>query len=1418
MYAVARSPKAQQTAAPKENPAVAPTAEEATLEPTELRTLGIGVRVQRQAAATEGGPFGAIVEDDVEPGPGQVRRSEFLRTTGAAIEAAATSELAPTGRTAADCPYLTYYLRYYRDKPAAHIERMIERFAKPAATDSDSLQAAIVDRVRVAVRTWAATGRIDVPEGLPEGPPSAAPAIQGFGGPVAGNPHDIRRRIGAGDQLESSVRFRMEDAFGNDFSSVRIHRDEAAGRTATSLSAQAFTVGNDIAFAPGRYAPGTLRGDLLLAHELAHTLQQSGGPDGSRRSDVPGTASKAEQGRSVESDPAELAASRMAVAALTREGAVRGDAAPGAGISAASGSTVERPSARWSSGLALHRCVDEPTSQVAFEGVVAGSLLRVVVVQETKVFLQGMKKSFAVAFNPDPAVRGVAQAPGDQLIVTGRGFPNLTHVRFNVPMGEQRGTPRTTLHPATRTWPLQLMSPGRHDITAFVAVEPGKVVELTTSIDVGKADFEGESRKRATEDMKSTAADTVEQEMMKTILQRAQLRAKAVEAGLLSPVVSQAWTALSIAVVTRAGALQENRGVEGTGTGIEAAITSFQRSVATPPVRLVTALSVLRTRAFASSVERLRSAFMLVADAFDDWVLTQLEGKAGAKEFVAGLKYSTAAEGQLRRIQGDAVQPPVRIPAVFHPEAAYVRKELLVAPPISLGEILSIPLNLWVMNVGGNEWRLRDISNPDHLFQYKTTKPTRDEAIDDLVRKLAEDEEHWPNGRLYVLLPGRGVRPFVTDSDMDPKDWILMAVLIVTAAGILMASAGTAAPAVVSIGSYLLSASAVVGAGMAVADTVDAYERGQLTGKRLALNALQFVASVATAGTSVIAASAARAGALAALGTNARYILLTRVSASSDVLQLAVMSVDTVQQLVTLNTSGGKGEDAGVRAALAVGQLFAQGTLTIISARSAFDGDLNVHPPIELHQPTPGTLLIRNVGAATTDVAGSAGPRVLEDLLAPGGRGFGAGHAPLRDAYGRYRAKTRRSGVEPLEPLDWAKFQSNGRAASYLDATLPSGWRAARRAQYPGSRPHLIERPSASPPEGSIDPTTEQPWRYRRVALEDIRPEVDVDGDPWWTFPDLASNEVLILPSGTRVWRRPGSNTIVEEHPLSESVSSARSRTAGEATIPSAADMGPAHQAAGTERAHGAASPGLGFDSPYSIAHAPKAVNQTLERSGIELYLRSLRDNAPEGVTYLSTTLTTKSGLNLSERVYRIAAIKDGQMHPMFEFKIVVEGGLGNQSARFVADETSVFTGAEAFGAPSIKGRPADAPPKSVDVPRVLRRAVGSVVDAPAPGVTSAVDPIRERSQQMRQRLDDLIEARIRINQLDQAWMDAQDRLNNELRRAEGKLGTPSVDAATRAKLDELLKSMARRSGRSPQVVTPEFLDEHRRAIRALFP
>jgi hypothetical protein len=85
--------------------------------------------------------------------------------------------------------------------------------------------------------------------------------------------HDVLNS--SGKPLGSRERAFFEPAFGHDFSHIRIHTDERAAESARSVNALAYTVGRDIVFDTGRYAPCTKNGRKLLAHELTHTVQQS---------------------------------------------------------------------------------------------------------------------------------------------------------------------------------------------------------------------------------------------------------------------------------------------------------------------------------------------------------------------------------------------------------------------------------------------------------------------------------------------------------------------------------------------------------------------------------------------------------------------------------------------------------------------------------------------------------------------------------------------------------------------------------------------------------------------------------------------------------------------------------------------------------------------------------------------------------------------------------------------------------------------------------------------------------------------------------------------------------------------------------------------------------------------------------------
>jgi hypothetical protein len=88
----------------------------------------------------------------------------------------------------------------------------------------------------------------------------------------------IARTRGGGGFLGSGVRERIGGQLGDSLGDVRVHTDETADALARSVSARAFTTGNDVYFARGEYRPGSTDGERLLAHELSHVVQQRGAP------------------------------------------------------------------------------------------------------------------------------------------------------------------------------------------------------------------------------------------------------------------------------------------------------------------------------------------------------------------------------------------------------------------------------------------------------------------------------------------------------------------------------------------------------------------------------------------------------------------------------------------------------------------------------------------------------------------------------------------------------------------------------------------------------------------------------------------------------------------------------------------------------------------------------------------------------------------------------------------------------------------------------------------------------------------------------------------------------------------------------------------------------------------------------------
>ena len=233
-------------------------------------------------AVTNGDKPAALIADG-QPAAGQMEKSAFLAELRAAITAAANEELGPVWLVLG-CPYIERYFAKYADMSAAQVERTLRKYAPQAASaTSASVYIPIVTaRVRVGVREWVSTG--ELPPDVAAAAPGAVSAARDAAAPEQaarkpaepGSPMAFRAALGPGQSLDQSVATWAGDAYGESFADVRVHTGAIGHRLAAEHDAAAVTVGTDVVLASGAYQPGTLEGDALLAHELAHVAQQRG--------------------------------------------------------------------------------------------------------------------------------------------------------------------------------------------------------------------------------------------------------------------------------------------------------------------------------------------------------------------------------------------------------------------------------------------------------------------------------------------------------------------------------------------------------------------------------------------------------------------------------------------------------------------------------------------------------------------------------------------------------------------------------------------------------------------------------------------------------------------------------------------------------------------------------------------------------------------------------------------------------------------------------------------------------------------------------------------------------------------------------------------------------------------------------------
>jgi hypothetical protein len=203
--------------------------------------------------------------------PGQMLKSAFLEQLKPDVTNAANEELGRLGSALA-CPYIAEYFAKYGALPAGATSALIKKWIPGAvgATSAQALIPMIVQRVRAGVHVWKETGKL--PADLAAAEPAAAQQAQQQA-TAAPQAHKksldaMETELGEGQAVDSKLAAPL-GAEG-----ARIHHGPIAERKAAERDAVAFAVGQNVVMGASAPKPGTLAGDALLAHELAHTAQQ----------------------------------------------------------------------------------------------------------------------------------------------------------------------------------------------------------------------------------------------------------------------------------------------------------------------------------------------------------------------------------------------------------------------------------------------------------------------------------------------------------------------------------------------------------------------------------------------------------------------------------------------------------------------------------------------------------------------------------------------------------------------------------------------------------------------------------------------------------------------------------------------------------------------------------------------------------------------------------------------------------------------------------------------------------------------------------------------------------------------------------------------------------------------------------------
>lgn len=935
------------------------------------------VRVQRQDPPTPSAA-GLLVEDSAPAEPDQLAKSVFLAELRTAVTAAANDTLAPYGRTAADCPFIERAFARYASQRADQIEGTLRRYA-PEAANAATARAylpAVTAQVRSGVRRWAAAGGPSAGGPAPADPTETLTAIGGLaGGLIAAagrlllrvrpggrrdaDPAAIKAGLGAGRPLEAGARDRMEGAFGADFGAVRVHDDQPAATAATQLNARAFTIGNDIGFAADDFRPGTPGGDALLAHELAHVLQQGDGP--ARAAERSAAERSAGAGPEPGEDPAlERAADVSAGRALV---------SLWGGGSEALQEIGDRVGPTLRTGLRVQRCggglsgSDEKTwldkvkaqssSDLDTQAVSAADELRVLEATANQIRAKAAAKALISAdvLTPwDEAFRAmVAMQPGllknktldPDLKAKATAALEVFYANFRKTVADkdyiQYTKSRSGVNLRKNPYLTEEKLKGER-YPAFTADTEGILKRLRKASSVA--------------DWSEVVADfhSVAHAMDRYIADRLRMEAKKEEAKTLAGHEQKAGDAIA----NLEAALAKGEPDPVTANAAKVAMENFAVALrgivahadymkkiepkavkSTPPymARVSDFLSAEDLAAFQAELGRAHSAGQFRA------VIERYKRMREARDrYLADEKIAGSSEEADRLVQSGGVSRGIDQLRQEHPDAQKVRT--IFYPEPSETQLkdpgykpVAIPIELFLFRQG-DEWKLRDLTTPLEPKENEADAapgkpPPLGELFDQLDSKL-----RFPRGLLTYKAADGTSGEQRTHAERELSDWLSLIGLTLAAVGLAVATAGASTAA-----TALIISASVAGIGAAAAAMAERSEQGMLTTMDIVVGVSTIASEVFTALTAgmgkLIVSGAGKTGTFAKMAVLADryYIPTTKIMMGTNVVSFITVSVKGAEDLRKIQESGASQDEQDLAGERLTQQMLLLGGITMLGLK-----------------------------------------------------------------------------------------------------------------------------------------------------------------------------------------------------------------------------------------------------------------------------------------------------------------------------------------------------------------------------------------------------------------------------------------------------------------------------------------------------